>query len=166
VPLDELLPDADVVTSHERLVAAPPETAFAAALGIPVAPDRLTATLFRVRGLPRGGSIEGALRALGFAELDRTATRLVLGAAGTPWRPRGGLARWDAYGPGQVRMALELAADPAAGGRSRLRTETRVAAADASARRAFRRYWLAVGPFSSLVRRRWLAAAARAAEGR
>ena len=152
MPLDELLPDADVVTSHERLVTASPETAFAAALGIPVAPDRLTGALFRVRGLPGGGSLEGAMRALGFAELERTPTRLVIGAAGTPWRPRGRLVRWDAYGPGQVRMALELAAEAAGEGRTLLRTETRVAAADAPARRAFRRYWLA--------------AAARTAEGR
>jgi hypothetical protein len=43
-----------------------------------------------------------------------------------------------------------------------LGTETRVAAMDAKSRRAFRRYWLAVGPFSALIRRRWLAAAERA----
>jgi hypothetical protein len=62
-------------------------------------------------------------------------------------------------------MAVELAAEAAGSGRSVLRTETRVFAADAAARRAFGRYWLAVGPFSSLVRRRWLAASARVAEG-
>ena len=38
---------------------------------------------------------------------------------------------------------------------------TRVAAMDASSRRAFRAYWLAVGPFSPLIRRRWLRAAER-----
>ena len=37
-------------------------------------------------------------------------------------------------------------------------------AVDAAARRAFRRYWLVVGPFSGLVRRRWLLAAARSLE--
>ena len=42
------------------------------------------------------------------------------------------------------------------------KTETRVAAMDARSRRAFRAYWLAVGPFSALIRRRWLAAAERA----
>jgi hypothetical protein len=31
------------------------------------------------------------------------------------------------------------------------------------ARRSFRRYWLVVGPFSALIRRRWLAAIARRA---
>ena len=58
-------------------------------------------------------------------------------------------------------MLLEISATPAYGG-SVLVTETRVAGVDRSARLAFRRYWLAVGPFSALVRRRWLAAAERA----
>jgi hypothetical protein len=31
---------------------------------------------------------------------------------------------------------------------------------------AFRIYWLAIGPFSALIRRRWLAAIAAAAEVR
>ena len=46
--------------------------------------------------------------------------------------------------------------------RGALDTETRVAAMDARSRRAFRAYWAAVGPFSSLIRRRWLVAAERA----
>jgi len=56
-----------------------------------------------------------------------------------------------------VRMAAAFRAEPAAGG-ARVSTETRVAAVDAEARRAFRRYWLVVGPFSALIRGRWLAA--------
>ena len=50
------------------------------------------------------------------------------------------------------------------GGETRLATETRVHARDVAARRRFRFYWLAVGPFSALIRRRWLSAARRAAE--
>ena len=160
-PLDDWLPEFDARERHERTVAAAPEMAFAAALGIPVAPDRLVATLFRLRGLPRGGTIENVLRGIGFSELARTPTSLVLGAAGRPWSPRGDIVRWDGAGPGQVRMALALWAECTAGG-ALLVTETRVAAVDASARRALRRYWLAVGPFSGFVRRRWLVAAERA----
>ncbi len=36
--------------------------------------------------------------------------------------------------------------------------ETRVQAVDDRSRRAFRLYWLVVGPLSSLIRRRWLRA--------
>jgi hypothetical protein len=141
--LDEYLPEYDVSERHERRVPATPDLAVAAALGAPVAPDALVRTLFRLRGLPGGGS--------------------VLGAAGRPWAPRGGrLVPFDRAGPGQVRLLLELAAMPDGAEWSRLATETRVAAVDAGARRTFRRYWLAVGPFSALIRRRWLAAAERA----
>jgi hypothetical protein len=159
--LDELLPEYDVREVHERRVPAQPEDAVAAALGIPIAPDALVRTLFKLRGLP-GGSVYGALRSIGFAELVREPDRVVLGVAGRPWTRRGRLAPFDKAGPGDVRMALEVVATALGAGESLLATETRVAAVDAPARRAFRRYWLVVGPFSALIRRRWLAAAERA----
>ena len=160
--LDDVLPEYDVRERHERRVPGTPELAVAAALGIPIAPDAIVRALFRMRGLHRGGSVHGAIRGLGFAELVREPDCLVAGAAGRPWTPRGGIVAFDKAGPGQVRMAVEISATPAGEGHSLLVTETRVAAMDAAARRAFRRYWLAVGPFSALVRRRWLAAADRA----
>jgi hypothetical protein len=43
----------------------------------------------------------------------------------------------------------------------RLSTETRIEAVDEAARRAFLRYWRIVGPFSALIRRRWLKQIAR-----
>jgi hypothetical protein len=159
--LDEVLPEYDVRERHERRVPATPELAVAAALGIPVAPDAIVRALFRLRGLGRGGSVLGAVRAMGFAELVREPDCVIFGVSGRPWTPRGGLAPFDKAGPGQVRMAVELSALPDGDG-ALLVTETRVAAMDAGARRAFRRYWLAVGPFSALIRRRWLAAAERA----
>jgi hypothetical protein len=159
--LDEALPQFDARERHERRVPAPPELAVATALGIPAAPDAIVRSLFRLRGLPGGGTVYGAMRAIGFTELVREPACVVLGAAGRPWKPRGRLVPFDRAGPGQVRMALEISATPDGDG-SLLATETRVAAVDAPARRAFRRYWLAVGPFSALIRRRWLAAAERA----
>ena len=64
-------------------------------------------------------------------------------------------------GAGQVRIAVEISAVSAGPAASVLATETRVAAMDTASRRAFRAYWLAVGPFSALIRRRWLRAAER-----
>jgi len=159
--LDEVLPAYDVCERHERRVAADPETAVAAALGIPIAPDAIVRALFRLRGLPGGGSVEGALRALGFDPIVEEPGYIVFGAAGRPWSPRARPGPLDRAGAGHVRMVTSIEATAVAGG-SLLATETRVAAVDASARRAFRGYWLVVGPFSALVRRRWLAAAARA----
>jgi hypothetical protein len=159
--LDELMPEWDVRERHTRLVPATPKDAVGAAIGIPFAPDGLVRALFRVRGLPGGGSVHGAMRALGFEQLVCEDACVVLGASGRPWSPRSGLGRFAAAGPGRIRMALEISATEAAGG-ALLLTETRVQALDARARRAFGRYWVVVGPFSALVRRRWLAAAERA----
>jgi|SRR5262245_2395426 len=156
--LDEFLPDYDVRERHERRMPAPPELAVQAALGIPIAPDGIVRTLFRLRGLHGGGSVHGAMRGLGFGELVKEPDCIVVGAAGRPWTPRGGVVSFDKAGPGQVRMALEIAATPLGEDESLLVTETRVEAMDPKSRRAFRRYWLAVGPFSALVRRRWLIA--------
>jgi hypothetical protein len=158
--LDEFLPAYDVGERHERLVNASPVDALAAALASPVAPGGLVRTLFRLRGLPGGGTVYGAMRAMGFSELVREPHCVVVGAAGRPWVPRGGLVAFDKAGSGQVRMLLEVSATPV-GDRALLYTETRVAAMDDRSRRAFRRYWLAVGPFSGVIRRRWLAAAER-----
>jgi len=126
-----------------------------------VAPDALVRTLFRLRGLHGGGSVYGAIRRIGLKPLVDEPACVVLGAAGRPWSPRSPLTPFESAGTGQVRMAVEISA-VADGDRSLLRTETRVQAVDASARRPFRAYWLAVGPFSALIRRRWLAAAERA----
>jgi hypothetical protein len=87
----------------------------------------------------------------------------VLGLSGRPWHPRGALAAFAETRPGTVRMAIDFRAE-AIDGRSRLSTETRIAAVDAGALRRFRAYWLVVGPFSALIRRRWLAAVRRDAE--
>jgi hypothetical protein len=160
--LDEFLPVYDVVERHQRHVPALADAAVAAALAAPVAPDGLVRTLFRLRGLHGGGTVDGAVRGLGFAELVHEPDCVVVGAAGRPWKPRGGgLVPFDKAGAGQIRMLLEVSATPDGTG-SLLYTETRVAAMDAGSRRAFRRYWHVVGPFSGLIRTRWLAAAERA----
>jgi hypothetical protein len=105
-----------------------------------------------------------------FVVLDRTPTEWVGGAVGAVWRPRGGLVplrdpeAWRAAAvPGTIKAAIDFRAEAQHPGGSRLSTETRVLAIDDRARRAFRLYWLAVGPFSALIRRRWLQAVKSAA---
>lgn len=61
-------------------------------------------------------------------------------------------------------MALDFTATPDGDG-TLLATETRVFLTDERSRRRFAAYWLVVRPFSGLVRRSWLAAAKRRAEG-
>ena len=160
--LDEFLPEYDARERHERRVRGTPELAVAAALAAPVAPDGIVQTLFRLRGLSGGGSLGGALRAIGLKPLVEEPDCVVLGAAGRPWSPGARLTTFNEAAAGEIRMVFDITATAAGDGMSILATETRVAAMDAHARRAFRRYWFVVGPFSALIRRRWLAAAERA----
>jgi hypothetical protein len=156
--IDELLPSYDVHEVHSVELPLDPERTIAAALATPVAADPLVRTLLRVRGLRTGGTIADAFAWMGFEELARREGEIVVGASGTPWRPRGGIRGFHDAPPGTVRIAADFRAD----GR-RLTSETRIAATDDAARRAFLRYWRVVGPFSALVRRRWLARIARGA---
>ena len=157
--LDDALPQFDVNEIHSISLACGPEEALRRALAAPAAPDRLTAALFRARGLRRDTTIEELFDRTGFETITRSPTEVVFAASGTPWRACGGLRPFRAGDTGTIRVATDFRADAVAGG-CVLSTETRVHALDDAAERAFRRYWLVVGPFSGLIRRRWLRAAA------
>jgi hypothetical protein len=55
--------------------------------------------------------------------------------------------------PGFAKIAASLRVDPRGSNSSILTLETRVAIPDDTSRRRFKRYWLVIGPFSSLIRR-------------
>ena len=145
MPAADWLERPAVSYSHEVLVPLPPERALAHALSTPVAPDRLVAALFRLRGFDPKGTIETFGSTPPFTELRRSRTEWV---AGVGWEP-----------PGRLRAVVTLIArgDEQAGW-TRLVSETAAKASDEKAARRFRLYWLFVGPFSKLIRRRWLRA--------
>jgi hypothetical protein len=169
--IDDWLPRFDVHERHEVDLPVPPERALELVLSTPAASDWFVRLLIGARGMAaRREPLERFFLAHRFVVLSRTPTELVAGAVGAVWRPRGGLVRLDgaddwrnANVPGTIKAAIDFRAEPTAAG-SRLSTETRVLTSDARARRAFRLYWLVVGPFSALIRRRWLAAAMAAAK--
>jgi hypothetical protein len=147
--LDSVLPSYEVREYHETPVGASPEEAMAAALALRAASDPVVAALFRLRGVPGGGlSFKAFFSRLGLKPVVET-DRAFVGVG-------------DLFG---VRIAFGIWADDRGTGATRLATETRVHALNAAARWRFRLYWLVVGPFSALIRRRWLYAARRAAEG-
>ena len=163
----EALPGYDVRTVHSLPVDAPPERALAAAREVRAAEARLVRTLLLVRGMrTRADRPLWDSLTTGFVRYDDDET---LVAITKPWRPRGaktGLSdsvlqrRFREFAePGWAKLALDFRAEE-----GRLVTETRVQLTDEAARRAFRRYWFVVRPFSGLVRRSWLAAAKRRAE--
>jgi hypothetical protein len=148
--LDAVLPRYDLREFHEIVVAADPDDAIVAGLNVRAASDPIVAALLRLRGIPGGDlPLREFLGQLGFTRTfiaDRSMT-----------------ATWDVAG---VRIAFALWSEPVPGGKARLATETRVLALDPGTRIRFGIYWLVVGPFSGLIRRRWLAAAKRLAERR
>jgi hypothetical protein len=158
--LDAALPRWDWHEVHERTIAAPPEEALRAFADAPFASDRVVELSLRLRGLRAAGTVREGLERLGFEVLVDTSTELVLGATGAPWMLRGGLRRFTAEREKTVRIACDLRAELLTGGGSLVSTETRILAVDAHAKRWFGRYWLVVRPFSGLIRRRWLRAAA------
>lgn len=142
--LDDWLPHYEQREYHERRTAPPPGETLAAALGAPAEPDRIVAALFRLRGLDgRGRSIEQLFSPPWAEVLERTPTEFVAQIK---------------EGPAGVRIVFDLRARAVEGG-SILSTETRVAGGGL----LFRAYWLVVRPFSGLIRRRWLIAAANRA---
>ena len=166
--VESWLPRFDVRERHERVVPLPPERALEVALGTPVAPDRIVRTLFRLRGIPARGATIGEFSSRGaFLELERTPTTCVFGIAarlrGAP-RTAVDAAAWRTWRAPGVKVAADFRAEPVGDGTTRLSTETRVLALDRRSRIAFRLYWLVVGPFSALIRHRWLEAIARRAD--
>lgn len=160
--IDRFLPAWDVHEVHSIELPVAPAEALRLARELRFGSDPLVRALLRVRGVGADGTVVDAFHRLGFELLADEPTQLVVGAAGRPWSPRSRIGRFNDAGPGTVRVASDFRAEPAASG-SRLTTETRIAAVDDEARRSFRRYWRVVGPFSALIRRRWLRAIREAA---
>jgi hypothetical protein len=141
--LDDWLPRYDHREYHEHRVECPPEEALVAGLSAPAEPDALVRVLFRLRGLNAEAKSLDQLFAPPWATvLERTPTAFVAKLN-------------EAKG---IEIVFDLRARPAEGGAT-ISTETRVAGGGLR----FRAYWLLVRPFSGLIRRRWLMAAAKRA---
>jgi hypothetical protein len=174
VSLDEFLPEFDFNEVHSTLIAASPEQTLAAARELTAREIPVMLALVALRRLgrrtpARGPVIEGMLRS-GFVVLADRPDELVLGVAGRFWTLDGGIARMSAEQfdgfdePNHAKAVMDFHAQPAPGG-CLLSTETRIKATDEAARRSFGRYWRVVHPGSALIRRGWLRAVKRRAEG-
>ena len=176
--LDRFLPRYDVHEVHGTRVDAAAGAVHAALLAVRSDEIPLFRTLLTLRGL-RAPFAEGSRPVLqsaqegGFAVLaEEPGREIVLGVIGKFWRQRDRDVRpiaspsaFTAFAlPGYARAAMNFRIEPAAEGGCWLTTETRVAATDDGARRAFRAYWLVVHPGSALIRRMWLRALRRRAQ--
>jgi hypothetical protein len=178
--LDDVVPAPEHVTSQSRTIAAPPEVVWEELHRVTLSSLPISATLIGLRFLP--ALLMGNRPTLDRLFLDvvpvpllssEPPSALVLGGVMQPWRLIGGergpvldadgMRNWSE--PGWVKVAMDFRLTPTEKGTT-LRTETRAAATDSTARLLFSGYWLVVRPGSSTVRREVLATVAYRAEAR
>ncbi len=184
--LDQYMPAYDFEEAHEIEVCAVPADAYRAIREVTPAEVPLLRTLFRIRSAPAHrllasrlpfrspeSLIEQALHG-GFVLLAEDPGReLALGTVGQFWRLGSGIplhladARaFLAFGrPDHAKAVLGFGVAAIPGGGALVSTRTRVRVPVRSARRRFALYWLAIHPASALIRRNWLRAIKRRAEG-
>jgi hypothetical protein len=178
-PLDDFLPGYEFSERHELEIAAGSERIDQALRSVSVDEVRGVRLLYLLRGLGRAGHDTHTpflgLARIGAVELEDTpGVGVVFGLTGQFWRLRGGrdLGRprtteeFLAYDrPDVCKAVIDFRITELDSGRCRLSTETRVHVGESAARRAFRRYWLVVRPFSGLTRILFLRAVRRRTEG-
>jgi len=183
--LDAILPVYHFHERHEATIDAPPEKvrealdAFAFSdIGAMQTLGRIRAAAMGARVPAKGNGVEPAVPFLktmqdsrsGFFPLADTPREVVFGIAGRPWGNVGVRLtpeQFRTWSPlDTVKVAANFRIEDAGGGKSRVITETRVAASDEGARRKMARYWALIYPGSGMVRRGLLEAIAKRAEGR
>jgi len=186
--LDEIMPAYHFCEVHATRVQGTAAVAYSAVRGVTADEIELFRLLMGARSLPariagkrRSGLgtaneplLDEMLRS-GFLVLaEEPGREIVFGLVGRVWRMAGderppgvdGLPAFVAFErPGYAKVATNLVVTDSGDGWCRVTTETRILATDASARRAFGAYWRVIRPGSGLLRRSWLAAIRRRAEG-
>ena len=190
--IDRRLPHYDATTIQHVVVEAPPERAYAAAVGTDLfalaRQDPVFRALFTLRILPErlmsmlrgepfgepapteGGRLRDLPTAGEWVRLGETpGEEFVFGAIGRFWGAR---ITWETIDatefegfdrPGFGRIAAAISARPYGEGRTLLSYEARTAVTDPESRTAFQRYWKALGPFIGVLLHRTLTAMAKEA---
>jgi len=170
--IDRFLATYQTSEHHQITVRADAVRAYRAVREVDLSGSLIVRLLFGLRGLPRRQplQLEDMVNA-GFVILgEEPGSEIVLGVTGRFWRVGGELRRvgpdeFSSFSePGYAKAVWNFRVEALEGGLSQVSTETRVATTDPAAHRAFRRYWLVVGPFSGLIRRRALGLIKKRAE--
>ncbi len=171
VSLDRFLPLYDISQRHETTVKASAPITFFAARNLDLSRSAAVQLVLRSRKLFMGGQgVElqrrpflDQVHAMGWVLLaDVPGRAMVFGAVTRPWEtnmrlrsiPPEQFSEFRERGWAKIIWTLEV--DPAPEGRSVLRTRTRVATTDATARKQFKPYWSKIVPGVALVRQQAL----------
>lgn len=179
--LDEFTPHFDVAVVHSHVLRAVPAECYRAATEVDLYRAPPVRALLGIRALPRRvarklrlrhaaastpGTSPDSFRLMDLVDMgwlllgETPGVELVLGQVSQPWRSIAdateGPTTPDQFinfdEPGYAKIAAGLRIDCYGNDSSIMTIETRVALTDES-RRRFKRYWLIVEPFSSLIRR-------------
>jgi hypothetical protein len=155
--LDQFMPEYEVADRHSVRVMALPEVTLAAAATVGLQQSPVVRAIFKAREMILGSQPDTATRptaliaevqSLGWRILtEKPGREIVIGAVTRPWMadvvfrglPPGEFRAFRE--PDYVKIIWMLRADPVNPTESIFRTETRVVATDAAARRKFRWYW-------------------------
>ncbi len=180
---DRYLPHWQFRERHVRLVDAPAAAVMAAARAYRPEEDAVFRRMIALREAPMrlasvlsGGRYPARGRTFGMQDFvllgEVPAREVAYGLVGRFWQASYGLvALEDGAGflqrreTGEAKLLLDFRIEDC-DGRSRLVTETRVYCPDAASRRRLAPYWYLIRPVSGWLRRRMLAAIARAAQSR
>lgn len=183
--LDAAMPEWHWCETYGMWLPVSPLEALELMKGVPPDQIRLLRTLIELRNLPGrlvgrprfGKGVSGSIPlfeqilSFGFCSLgEAERSEVAFGLIDQSWKvsggrraPVGNAAEFAEFSePGFVKIGANLLARPARQG-TFLSTQTRVFATDTRTRRFFGAYWLLIRPFSGLIRRSWLQAAARRA---
>ncbi len=176
--LDRYLPHYDVTEVDAVVIDADLNATWVAIRRADLGRSPVIRMLLDVRGLPvrlrrmlaRGPAepvrppltLDEMARA-GFVLLEEVHGReIVLGQISRPWRVTDPADRAPTVEPGEfagfdragfAKIAFNIRLEPYGSGRTLVTTETRTATTDPATARRFKRYWMAIGPFSALIRR-------------
>jgi hypothetical protein len=182
--LDVFMPGYEFNEVHTRHIDATPERVYQAVRDVTAGEIRFFRALTWIRRFGRAGP-EGILNAPERRSIVDVATSttflmlhnepgaevvigtLVHSPPGT--RRRNAMPTAEAFkaleDPGYAKAAMNFLIEPDGRGATKLSTETRVHATDDASRRRFAMYWRIIYPGSALIRREWLRAVERRAEG-
>jgi hypothetical protein len=178
--LDSFMAEYNFHERHEIVIQAPPDRVRAALDQVAWADIGVMETLGRIRNIAMGErAARGGLSPTpvvdsvknprsGFFLLDDTPREFVFGLAGQPWNNaavRLTAVEFRSWAkPGSIKVAANFLIQGAGNDRSRVVTETRIAACDAASRKKMAPYWALIYPGSGMVRRSLLEAVRLRAE--
>jgi hypothetical protein len=171
--LDKAMPEYDRREVHRRRIHAPADAIWEAAKELRGDEMTVMRILMGIRTLGQGSrdgnrTVLSSFRGMGFRLIDEDpGQEMVVAGIGRFWLPSGGLRKVESSDqfaafnePRYAKVAFNFRLDGEV-----LSTETRIAGTDSHARRRFGAYWLLVRPGSGLIRREWLRAIDKRAQG-